>query len=176
MQVSMTSAIPSTLDAPHCTTVNEGMEQCCCGGARYHAEDHKHEEGCIKDFMDGTLYKELLQEWPALAQDARNMMFAFVTDGVQPFKDDKFYSMWPFALVPLNFPPTLRGLLTCIIAIVPGWRKAAVPDAGKLDLRAYLEVMVDELVWLDEAGVQVRDSSKGDQPFTCYARLVQVRG
>lgn len=144
-------------------------------------------DGIIKDFFDGQAYKQLLQEWQQLKEDPRNMMLALITDGVQPFKDDKGYSIWPIAIMPLNVPPTLRASLTSIMCIVPGTRMLE-DDEGPLDLNPYLEVLVDELWWLDRQGVIVEDASKPPsdeqlqqdpsargERFRCYARLVQVR-
>lgn len=135
----------------------------------HHAQQPASEGDDICDFRDGSTYADVQQD-PRFAADPRNLMVGVITDGVQPFKEDKQYSMWPIMVTLYNFPPWKRYLLA--VSTLVGIQ------AGRRTKRAYnwlqpvLQVLMDELKLLD-CGVRVWDAYKREW-FTCYAKLVQV--
>lgn len=139
----------------------------------YHRGARAPLEGDICDFQDGHTYQKI-QHDSRYAADARHLMVAVATDGVQPFKDDMRYSFWPLMVVCFNYPPWLRHTLGVASALgfIPGHRDTK--DA-KLQLTCYLEIFVDELEYMDKIGVLVYDAFRRET-FRCHVKLVQVGG
>jgi hypothetical protein len=88
--------------------------------------------------------------------DARNAGVGIALDGVQPFKDDSRYSIWPLVLTVYNLPPWIRYKLgaTTVLTMIPGNRH---PDA-KLDLDFVMQLVQDDLSALYVHGVTVYDA------------------
>jgi Transposase family tnp2 len=61
----------------------------------------------IADAYHGSTWQKLFKGDAKMNGDARNIAFAFATDGFAPWNQDS-YSCWAFAFTPLNFPPFLR--------------------------------------------------------------------
>eukprot|EP00775_Hariotina_reticulata_P000311 gene312-523_t len=137
--------------------------------AHYHA-DNVSRSNDVCDFQDGKAYQQAMQD-ERFRNDARNLLMALITDGVQPHKDDSKYSMWPLAATFYNWPPWLRYQLgvTTLLGVIPG---STLPMSA-LDLQPVLEIITDQLELLSKHGVQVWDAHKGEM-FTCYVKLVQA--
>jgi hypothetical protein len=88
--------------------------------------------------------------------DARNAALGIALDGVQPFKDDCRYSVWPLVLTVYNLPPWVRYKLgaTTVLAMIPGHRHAN----SKLDLDYVMQMVHDDLRALYMHGVTVYDA------------------
>jgi hypothetical protein len=88
--------------------------------------------------------------------DDRNIGIGLITDGVQPFKDDAKYGMWPVIATLYNLPPSIRYKLgvTHFFTIVPGRRE----KTHKLNLDHILDLVTDELKFLYDYGVWVEDA------------------
>ena len=74
-----------------------------------HGSKTVHERGVKPGFhadvIDGRAYKALSERVKLTEVD---IVLAFVTDGVQPFKEDHKYSIHPLAFTPLSISPDLR--------------------------------------------------------------------
>jgi hypothetical protein len=134
----------------------------------YHAS-HRNNNGEICDFQDGEVYAKAMQD-RRFANEPRNLLLGLVTDGFLPFADDKKYSCWPLVITCYNFPPWARYLLgmTTLLGVVPGSRL----DGSKLNLQPFLQILVDEILFIDTVGLEVYDKHKGEY-FTCHVKLVQ---
>lgn len=137
----------------------------------YHNRCRRSAAGDVCDFQDGTVYQEDILGDPDFANEPRNLFGALITDGLQPFKDDKLYSMWPVVFTFYNFPPHVRYLLglTILLCVVPGTRSSAC----KFDLQSILQITMDELQ-LMKHGMWMYDGHKKEK-YLCKAKLVQVR-
>ena len=73
------------------------------------------ERGAHKDFhadvIDGRAYNNLKA---SVGLSRTDVVFAFVQDGVQPFKEDSKYSVHPLAFTPLSCSPDLRCVCACL--------------------------------------------------------------
>lgn len=143
------------------------------GLATYHAEHPRSAANDVCDFQDGAVYAEDILGDPAFAADPRNLTAALVTDGMQPYQDDRKYSMWPVVITFYNFPPHVRYKLavTSLLCVVPGSRL----DYSTLNLQHVLQIPVDEFKLL-RFGLRLQDASRNNESFTCRAKLVQVCG
>ena len=130
--------------------------------------------GDICDFQDGEAYAKAMED-PEFQKDPRHLLVGLATDGVQPFGDDKKYSIWPILATSFNFPPRVRYLLgvTTLLGVIPG-RKTKEPKLFKFKLHSYLKVFIDELAFLSATGVKVYDAYR-EQHFRCRAKLMQVK-
>jgi hypothetical protein len=135
----------------------------------YHAS-HQNSLGDICDFQDGEVYRKAMQD-SRFANDSRNLLLGLVTDGFQPFADDQKYSIWPLVATCYNFPPWTRYILgmTTVLGVVPGSRL----EVRQFDLQPFLQIVVDEVHFLDKVGQEVYDSHKKEF-FTCHVKLVQA--
>jgi hypothetical protein len=61
----------------------------------------------IRDVYDGEAYQHARRQEP-WASEPRHLYVTVVTDGFQPFKGNQSYSCYPFVLMPMNFPPSMR--------------------------------------------------------------------
>ena len=77
--------------------------------------------------------------------------------------------MYPFLASVLNLPPHIRTRLgpSSMLCLAPGVYK----KGESVDVDCILDIIVDELVFLDEIGVRVYDSFRHEY-FICHARLV----
>ena len=124
----------------------------------------------ITDIYDGFAYQDAMAD-RVFGGDGRNVMLGVATDGVQPFRDDDQYSVWPLVVTPYNLPPHLRYRLgvTTVLGIIWGKRSKKV----KFDIQPYLDILVDELKYLNEVGWSVLDIHTKSK-FTCRVRVIQV--
>jgi len=138
--------------------------------ATYHAEQPRSAAHDLCDFQDGSVYAHDIMGDPHFAAEPRNLAAALVTDGMQPYKDDRKYSMWPLVVTFYNFPPHIRYMLaiTSLLCVIPGSRL----DSSRLDLQPTLQIVKDEFKLLQH-GIQLMDAHRQEQ-FTCRAKLVQV--
>lgn len=141
--------------------------------ATYHAS-HRSVAGDLCDFQDGSVYEEDIMNDPHFAADPRNLFGALSTDGLQPFVDDKKYSMWPVVFTFYNFPPHVRYLLglTTLLCVIPGSRL----PASRINPNYAVQIVMDELE-LMSYGVWLSDASKtipAQQRFLCRVKMVQV--
>lgn len=76
--------------------------------ATYHAEHPRSAANDICDFQDSAVYAADVLGDPSFAEEPRNLAAALVTDGMQPYEDDRKYSMSPVVVTFYNFPPHPR--------------------------------------------------------------------
>ncbi|GLC40267.1 hypothetical protein PLESTM_001031400 [Pleodorina starrii] len=120
------------------------------------------------DVVDGKAYTSLKD---AVRLSSTDVVFGFVQDGVQPFKEDSKYSIHPLAFTPLSCNPDLRYRpgVTTLAGIVPGTR-----DKNKtIRLEPYIRLMADELTSLAVHGVDVYDAFS-EQHICVRAYLLTV--
>jgi hypothetical protein len=109
-----------------------------------------------------------------MSADPRNVAVGIGIDGVQPFKDDNRYSIWPLVLTVYNLPPSIRYLLgpTTVLTMVPGNRD----PRSKLDLDYVMQLAHDDLQALYLHGVTVYDAFKDEttrfDPLDQHSRAV----
>lgn len=105
----------------------------------------------MKDITDTPGWREKTPSF--LADDPRNMVVGFSTDGFSPLKEHRKYSMWPFTFQIFNFPREMRvfhnNILFCGTTSGPKKPKSLTP---------FLDVVVEELEWLLVEGVAVFDA------------------
>ncbi len=66
-------------------------------------------EGFIADIIDGTAFKELRTKGVnGVPMNVTDIIIGIFTDGVQLFKHNRKYSVYPVAATCYNFPPHLR--------------------------------------------------------------------
>jgi Transposase family tnp2 len=67
-------------------------------------------DGYLRDITDGAAYKQAMydERFRQCPRPYRNLQLGLAFDGVQPFKDDAKYSIWPIALTAFNLPPEDR--------------------------------------------------------------------
>ncbi|KAJ3005166.1 hypothetical protein NUW54_g4465 [Trametes sanguinea] len=144
---------------------------------QYRATEHVHENGVIRDVMDGTHYRELLNKKVNVNgrelrhyffEDPRDMAFGLSTDGFAPFKR-RTKTAWPLILINYNLPPEIRNLLSYILGlgVVPGPKKP-------VDFNSFLWPLTRELLRL-AVGVHAYDILSDDF-FALRAFLLLVFG
>lgn len=141
--------------------------------ATYHA-GKRSEHGDVCDFQDGVAYQRAMED-PAFSNDSRHILVGLASDGVQPFEEDKKFSIWPLLATSYNFPPSIRYLLgvTTLLGVIPGSREEKASKDPSFSLQSYLQIFVDELAFLHRFGVLVYDAFRHER-FRCKAKLVQV--
>lgn len=144
---------------------------------QYRAKEHVHEPGTIKDMMDSTLYRSLLEKKAAVNErelphryfeDDRDLALGLSTDGFAPFKR-RTKTAWPLILINYNLPPETRSLLQNVLGlgVIPGPKKPA-------DFDSFLWPLAQELLHL-AVGVHAYDSLSDDF-FALRAYLILVFG
>jgi len=130
---------------------------------------HKVSSGEIVDIYDGRAWKSCGDA--AFESEPRHVRIGIATDGVQPFRDNDQYSIWPIVVTTYNLPPTMRYLIgpLSLVSILPGKHSKNV----KMDIQPVLNLLTDELVFLDKVGWFVNDASRKDS-FVCRIRLVHL--
>jgi hypothetical protein len=134
-------------------------------------DDLKWNEQEIVDVYDGKAYKDIMKD-PTFNTDPRNVIIGITTDGVQPYTDDDQYSIWPIVLTFYNLPPYLRYQVGCapLVGIIVGKHKKET----KQDIIPYFKLLCDELDFLQEHGIQIKDSSNNNETFVCKARILHI--
>lgn len=143
----------------------------------YRADEHVHEPDIIRDVMDGSHYRTLLnkkvvvndRELPhQYFQDPRDMALGLSTDGFAPFKR-RTKTAWPLIVINYNLPPEIRPLMENILGlgVIPGPKKPA-------DFDSFLWPFTQELLHL-AVGVHAYDSLSDDF-FALRAYLLLVFG
>jgi len=126
--------------------------------------EHEFDANCVRDITESPGFAEFVRESLCL-DDPRHVALLASTDGVQPFSGSS-HDIWPISLAVLNLPPHLRNsprhLILC--GLIPG------PRAPQ-NVNTYLNLLVDELLTLNGAGVRARDASRGGEAFTLKAKL-----
>jgi len=123
----------------------------------------------VVDIYDGKAWKDAVDE--SFLLEPRHLRVGIVTDGVQVFRDNDQYSIWPIAITAYNLPPTKRYAIgpTTLLGILPGKNDKNV----KMDLQPFIKLIGDELIFLNNDGWEVHDAHKGDS-FVCKVRLIHV--
>lgn len=136
-----------------------------------------HEDGIIKDIMDGKHYarlraqnvvvdgKQLLHKF---FSDLRDIALGLSTDGFAPFRRRK-KTCWPLLIYNYNLPPDIRFHLQYIlcVGVIPG------PNKPK-DFDSFAWPLVEELLKL-AVGVRAYDTSS-QELFSLRAYLILVFG
>jgi len=123
----------------------------------------------IVDIYDGKAWKDSMDD--SFLLEPRHLRIGIVTDGVQVFRDNDQYSIWPIAITAYNLPPTKRYLIgpTSILGILPGKNDRDI----KMNIQPFIQLIADELKFLNNEGWKVHDAHRGDD-FVCKVRLIHV--
>lgn len=130
----------------------------------------------LQDVCDGEGIEKHVDTDPRFVKDQRCPMLMLVTDPFQIFKDDDKSSTGPVLLVNMNVPPHLRyrlGLGCHFLCFDMGdayKEEGLVRDASD----SLLQLVVDELNYLDRVGFTVEDSSRKDERVQLHAKLLLV--
>ncbi|EFJ43898.1 jordan transposition protein [Volvox carteri f. nagariensis] len=114
----------------------------------------------ICDITDGKAYivmKESEQGGQPPLRDTDILLGVF-TDGVQTYKDDASYSLYPVAITAYNFSPDIRYThgATTVLGILPGSRKKDEGERPRVG--CMLKLLSRELESLAECGVDTFDA------------------
>ena len=108
---------------------------------------------------------------PRFCADPRCFMLGLVTDPFQPFKDDAKYSPCPFLLVNMNIEPHLRYTLGVGCHMVAISRGITDDDVTKDPYNGVLDIITDELDWLDKVGFDTKDAYSGEDHVHLFAKV-----
>ncbi|EFJ39630.1 hypothetical protein VOLCADRAFT_100738 [Volvox carteri f. nagariensis] len=130
---------------------------------RHHAKSAAERglpDGFICDITDGKAYivmKESEQGGQPPLHDTDILLGVF-TDGVQAYKDDASYSLYPVAITAYNFSPDIRYThgVTTVLGILPGSRKKDEGERPRVG--CVLKLLSRELESLAECGVDTFDA------------------
>lgn len=96
----------------------------------FHAwRDRSHDDEYIEDVYDGDFFQEISRCYPVADLKMNGLIFSLFYDGISPFAknprsrpETKKRGVGCMFLVPLNFPPQLRHLMSnkCIVSIIEG--------------------------------------------------------
>ena len=117
---------------------------------------------------DRIEWKDFDRQYPAFAQESRNVRLGLATDGFNPFGNmSNSYSMWPVILMPYNLPPwkCMKEPFCMMSLLIPG------PGAPGKEIDLYMQPLIEELKELWEDGVLTYDASKGET-FRMHAALM----
>jgi hypothetical protein len=98
-------------------------------------------------------------------------MLGLVTDPFQPFKDDAKYSPCPFLIVNMNLEPQLRYILGVGCHMVAISRGVTDDDVSKDPYNGVLDIITDELDWLERVGFDTSDAHTGDDHVHLFAKV-----
>ena len=113
------------------------------GGERSASET----ESVMNDIHDSPKWKEAFGHSGTFQGDPRGVALSLCLDGLNPWSKNKTnYSMWPIVLGQLNLPRRIRYHFAnlILVGIIPSQVQGAEPK----DLDPYLEVLVDETIYL----------------------------
>ena len=170
----------SCYQCPRCGQARSLNGSCCllqriCGSPtlekllQYPSRREQPPPGEVHDVYDTEAWAATVQG-SLLSEDARNVVFSFHQDGVQPFKHGRKLSLEPFTVSILNFPPWLRtipGIGTFMVGLPklpPG------QDTGAL--HPFWEPFVDEVNYLYTHGMQTTDAATSYERFTLRAGVL----
>ena len=124
------------------------------GGERSASET----ESVMNDIHDSPKWKEAFGHSGTFQGDPRGVALSLCLDSLNPWSKNKTnYSMWPIVLGQLNLPRRIRYHFAnlILVGIIPSQVQGAEPK----DLDPYLEVLVDEIIYLSRNQKKVKDSS-----------------
>lgn len=120
---------------------------------------------------DGKVVTEMVMRDPRFAADSRCFMLGLVTDPFQPFKDDAKYSPCPFLIVNLNLEPHLRYTLGVGCHMVAITRGVTAEEVKKDPYNGVIDIITDELDWLDRVGFDAKDAHRNEEHVQLYAKV-----
>ncbi|XXG42780.1 hypothetical protein AAC387_Pa01g2972 [Persea americana] len=91
---------------------------------------------------DRIEWKDFDRQYPAFAQESRNVRLGLATDGFNPFGNmSNSYSMWPVILMPYNLPPwkCMKEQFCMMSLLIPG------PGAPGKEIDLYMQPIIEEL-------------------------------
>jgi hypothetical protein len=124
-----------------------------------------------QDVYDGRVIKEMIMRDPRFREDPRCIMLGLVTDPFQPFKDDAKYSPCPFLIVNMNLEPQLRYTLGVGCHMVAISRGVTDDDVSKDPYTSVLDIITDELDWLDRVGFDTSDAHTREEHVHLFAKV-----
>lgn len=119
----------------------------------YLLQSHGGEKPCpetkktMDDVHDSPKWKEAFRPTGTFEGDPRGVALSLCLDGLNPWSKNKTnYSMWPIVLGQLNLPRRIRFHFEnlILVGIIPSQVQGGEPK----DLDPYLEVLVDEIIYL----------------------------
>jgi hypothetical protein len=128
-------------------------------------------DNVLRVVSDCKQWKHIDETWPEFGREPRNLRLGLATDGINPYgRQSASWSTWPLVLINYNLPPWLlmKTSHLMVVLLVPGPKK---PES----LDPYLKIVIDELLVLWSAGIEVYDASKelrAEQRFTLRAILM----
>ncbi len=124
----------------------------------YYTSIHVREQGCIlyrkenKDLLVCLICKTsryvegletILAMWPNFTKNPRNLCFALVMDGMNPFGDfDPKHSTWPILLFMYNLPP---WLVTKIFFVMLSFINPTKESDKNANIDKYIAPLIEEL-------------------------------
>ena len=130
---------------------------------RHRLQRQKQHEANYEDIYDGSLYKNLMSPGSIL-RDCNNLSLMWNVDGVPSFKSSK-YSLWPLYLL-INELPYKQRVLKENSILAGLWFGEEKPN-----MSFYLKPIVEELIILENRGIEVR-SPHVSKPFICKVVLL----
>lgn len=124
----------------------------------------------MRDIIDGNAWAKEIENDPIMKKDDRNIAVGLITDPFQVAKDDMKYSVTPLMAVTPNLPQESRMCLGTLrmVFLLCGTNE----DKVKVDPYDAMSIVVDELRYLYEYGVDVCDASKPETAMRCKRIVV----
>jgi hypothetical protein len=126
---------------------------------RWHKETRK-QENMLRHPVDGSQRTKVDRPFLIFADDARNIRFGLITDGMNPFgKQSSGHSTWLVILCIYNLSPWLcmKRKFIMMPVLIPG------PKQHGNDIDVYLKPLDDLLLLWKEEGVHVWDAQAEEQ-------------
>ena len=116
---------------------------------QHHVHVSNTGKNIVRSIHESTGWKTWYSSEGVFKGDHRGLVFAFCTDGLNPYAHEKTsYSMWPIFLIPLNLPHHMRMKVgsMLLMGIIPGPKE---PN----DLDPYIDIVVDDIMDLSKITV-----------------------
>ena len=102
---------------------------------RWHYTDRPNEENVLRYPADGKAWKDFDINFPAFANEPRNVRSGLASDDFNPFRNISLsYTMWPMVFTTYNLPPWLcmKNSYFMSTLLIPG------PPAPDKDMDVFL--------------------------------------
>lgn len=99
-------------------------------------------------------------------------MLGIVSDPFQVFKDDQRYSPCPFLIVNMNMEPQNRYKIGIGCHMAALSRGTSQKEANKDPFTFFIDIMTDELDWMDRVGFAVEDAHTKEPHVQLHAKVM----